>query len=133
MLNDTTEEQIAAAIFTAQSLDGDIDARKKFLYLAVGAVYVDAEADRKEVIAENEAFTAYNSGTYIAGNALSDVSKTWLTRLDDKVRSEHVRLHGKTVKFEDTFAENLRFPGDPLAPPHQTINCRCLLTFDIER
>lgn len=131
-LNQTTENEIATALFVAKGLkDETPDERRKFFYLAVGAIYVKAESDRKEQIAENEAFTAYNSGTYAAGQTLSDVDKTWVTLLDDRVRKEHAKIHGKTVKFDDTFPGGMRFPGDPLAPPEQTINCRCLLTFDI--
>jgi hypothetical protein len=132
-LNETTAAAIATAIFVSKSLkDVTVDERKKFFHLAVGAIYVEAEADRKTMIAENEAFSAYNSGLFAAGDLLGKVDKTWITRGDDKVRSEHVKLHGKTVGFEDEFAKGLRFPGDPAAPAGQTINCRCLLTFRIE-
>lgn len=132
-MNDTTESQIAAAVFTALNLDGSLDEQKKFLYLAVGAIYVDAGTDRKATIAEHEAFTAYNGGTYLAAKTAGEIDKTWLTKLDDRVRKTHRLLHGKTVGFSDTFEGGLRFPGDPLASPQQTINCRCLLTFSLRR
>lgn len=132
-LNETTAAAIATALFVAKGLKDETDEdRKKFLHLAVGAVYVEAEADRKSDIAENEAFTAYNSGLYAAGDQLDLIDKTWRTRADDKVRSAHVKLHGKTVKFGDEFIKGLRFPGDPAAPPELTINCRCLLTYRID-
>ena len=57
------------------------------------------------------------------------MTKTWMTRKDDKVRAGHASIESKTVDIGDSFKSGvtLRFPGDPLAPPHLVINCRCLL------
>jgi hypothetical protein len=56
----------------------------------------------------------------------------WVSRGDHRVRSSHRRLHGKTRPFGKTFkswpsGQVLRFPGDPLAPLDEVINCRCTL------
>ena len=134
-LNDTTKEDIAAALFVAANLkneDGTASEAKeksRFLRLAVGAIYVDAEDKRKKQIAENEAQTSYNSGTYLAGTKSVDPRGTWVTMQDDRVRHEHTVLHGKTVPLGESFIKSgvLRFPGDPLGPPDLTIGCRCKL------
>ena len=87
------------------------------------------------MIAEHEAQTAYNAGTYFSGKQVGAVSKTWLTRRDGNVRIAHQSLQGKTVELGDGFKVDgfvLRFPGDPLAPPALTINCRCRLRFNVD-
>lgn len=58
--------------------------------------------------------------------------KVWISRGDAKVRLLHRQLHGRPVKVGDPFntwptGQQLRFPGDPLAPLDATINCRCLM------
>ena len=134
-VNDTTKEDIATALFVAANLkneDGtasNVKDKSRFLHLAVGAIYVDAEDKRKKSIAENEAQTSYNSGTYLAGTKSTDPRGTWVTMKDEKVRHEHVLLHGKTVPLGNSFIKSgvLRFPGDPLGAPELTIGCRCKL------
>ena len=62
------------------------------------------------------------------------MSKKWVTRKDRQVRSEHRILEGKSVPLGEGFdvgPHSLRFPGDPLAPAHLTINCRCRLRFNV--
>lgn len=54
--------------------------------------------------------------------------KRWLSQRDSRVRTSHRTLDGTTIRLEDTFevrGASLRFPGDPNAPPDETINCRC--------
>jgi hypothetical protein len=56
----------------------------------------------------------------------------WVSRGDHKVRSSHRKLHGGTRRFGKPFkrfpdGRTLRFPGDPLAPLNEVINCRCSL------
>ncbi len=135
-INDTTEGDIATAILVANTLkesggeSSNKAAKVAFLVLALGAIY--AVKKRREEIAENETISAYNSGMYLSGQKSGAKEWTWVTRGDDRVRSSHRMLDGKTVPVGQGFAldgKTLRFPGDPLAPADLTIGCRCRLKF----
>lgn len=137
-VNDTTSEEVAAALVVAMALmsDGDVGLNKSsLLRSALIAIFANLLAKRKRMIAEHEAQTAYNAGTYFSGKQVGAVTKTWLTRRDGNVRVAHQSLQGKTVELGEGFKVDgyvLRFPGDPLAPPSLTINCRCRLRFNVE-
>ncbi len=138
-MNDTTMEEVTAAVLVAMALmagddDGGID-KSSLLRSALIAIFVNLLTKRKRMIAEHETQTAFNAGTYFSGKQVGALSKTWLTRRDPKVRPAHHFLQGKTVNLGDGFMVDgvaLRFPGDPLAPPSLTINCRCRLRFNVE-
>jgi HK97 family phage portal protein len=130
--NSTTKEEIAAALIIAMAM-GDDEDRIGLLKAALAAIFANLLGKRKRVIAEQEAQTAYNAGTYLSGIQMGGGTKTWVTRRDSRVRGEHMLIHGKTVNIKDAFSvdgSSLRFPGDPLAPISLTINCRCRLKFD---
>ena len=66
----------------------------------------------------------------IASGALdpTTVRRTWITMMDEHVRPSHRRAQGQQVKLGVPFsvgAALLRYPGDPLGPPSEVINCRC--------
>lgn len=136
-INETTKEEIAAAIAVALAMlssdeSEDDSAWVGILRTAIAAIFVKLLGKRRRIIAEHEAQTAFNAGTYLAGKQLGIRRKTWLTRRDSAVREEHAKLQGRTVPLGAGFAADgavLRFPGDPLAPPHLTVNCRCRLKF----
>lgn len=132
--NDTTREEVLAAMLVALALDSDED-RSGVLRAALGAIFANLLGRRRRVIAEHESQAAFNAGTYLAAEramATRPVRKRWMSRRDEKVRSEHQLLNGKTVPVDKAFTVNgapIRFPGDPLAPVGLTINCRCRLRF----
>lgn len=132
-VNETTKEEIASALLVAMAIANENEEdRLSLLKAALIAIFANLLGKRRRVIAEHEAQTAFNAGTYLAGKQLGVSSKTWLTQRDSRVRTEHRLLHGKSVPLGEGFMEDgalLRFPGDPTAPPHLTINCRCRLRF----
>ncbi len=130
--NSTTKEEIAAALIIAMAM-GDDEDRIGLLKAALAAIFANLLGKRKRAIAEQEAQTSYNAGTFLSGIQMGGGTKTWVTRRDSRVRGEHMLLHGNTVNMKDAFSvdgSSLRFPGDPLAPIGLTINCRCRLRFD---
>jgi HK97 family phage portal protein len=132
-VNNTTKEEILAAILIAQSLQENED-KSGMLKAALAAIFLNLLAKRRRMIAEHEAQAAYNAGTFFASRLLGAPSKTWVTRKDAKVRPEHLLMQGNTVDVGENFVVDgvkMRFPGDPSAPAHLTINCRCRLKFDI--
>ena len=132
-MNETTKEEIAAALAIALALSsGEEQDKVSVLRAALVAIFANLLGRRKRVVAEHEAQTAFNAGVYFGGIEGGASMKTWVTRRDDRVRGEHAVLQGKTVPLGEPFGVDgfsLRFPGDPLAPPHLTINCRCRLRF----
>lgn len=133
-VNQSTLDEITAAVLVAMAVN-DEDERRNLLRAALIAIFVNLLKKRKRDIAEHESQTAYNSGVYASGKDAGGLTKTWITRRDSKVRSAHQFLEGKTVDFDEGFAIGgtmLRFPGDPVAPPSLTYNCRCRLRFRFE-
>lgn len=66
-------------------------------------------------------------------------NKVWISVHDFRTRganpddhSDHLRMDGQTVPFDSKFTDprsgaKLDFPGDPSAPPGDTVNCRCTM------
>jgi hypothetical protein len=133
-VNESTREEVAAALIVAMALTADSDEdRASLLRAAITAIFANLLGKRKRIAAEHETQTAMNAGTYFGSRMIGAPTKTWKTRKDARVRQAHSLLDNKTVGIGDGFAAGdivLRFPGDPLAPPHLTINCRCKLNFD---
>ena len=151
-VNETTKEEIIAAILVVLLIGGD-EEKSGILRTAIGAIFASLVGQRRRRIAENETQSAYNAGTFLAlqqaaqmaareegtpggegesGRVGKKVTKMWLSERDSKVRPEHAMLDGNSVPFDKPFnvkGFEIRFPGDPLAPPHLTIGCRCRLRF----
>lgn len=131
--NTTTKEEIASAILIATALADDED-RVGMLKAALLAIFMNLLSKRRRLIAEHEGQTAYNAGVYFGSKQIGASSKTWISSKDSKVRAEHRLLDGDTVSVSEPFSvsgQDIRFPGDPLAPASLTINCRCRLRFSL--
>jgi hypothetical protein len=94
---------------------------------------------RSEVIARTEAMRAVNQGNIemykqaIEGGLLEPekVVHSWSSASDKRTRDSHRTMNGQKRPFGEAFKSpsgaTLRFPGDPLAPGSETIQCRCAL------
>ena len=56
-----------------------------------------------------------------------DIRKQWIATLDDRTRDTHQHLDGDIVDVDATFANGLRYPGDPYGAPKEVYNCRCTM------
>ena len=90
---------------------------------------------RARVIARTESLRAVHEGTEemyqqaIESGDLDagDLTRTWVTAADERVRSSHASLNGEQRAVGQPWG-NLRYPGDPTAPAEETVQCRCVLT-----
>ena len=132
-VNQNTKTEIASAILIALALADDED-KMGMLKAALLAIFMNLLSQRRRTIAEHEGQTAYNAGVFFGSKQVGAISKTWVSNKDSKVRAEHRLLDGKSVDIGDDFTitgQSIRFPGDPLAPPSLTVNCRCRLKFSV--
>jgi uncharacterized protein with gpF-like domain len=64
-----------------------------------------------------------------------ETQKVWTAGMDMRVRESHAEADGQAVDLDGAFivgGVRLRFPGDPLGPAEEVINCRCILTYDVK-
>lgn len=63
------------------------------------------------------------------------MTKTWLSSRDERVRSQHSKMDGVTIPYEEDFilpdGSRGKAPGLIGAPQHD-INCRCIITVNVE-
>ncbi|SCL70441.1 Phage Mu protein F like protein [Micromonospora citrea] len=91
--------------------------------------------DRAVTIARTETIGAYNAGTLTAWLtaelALDEkLDKVWVATHDERTRDDHRHADGQRVALDGVFMVGgvpMRYPGDPAAPPGQTVNCRCTM------
>lgn len=64
------------------------------------------------------------------------VTRSWITRLDDRVRPTHRAVHGRVEPVGTPFrvgTDLLMHPQDPTASPQERIGCRCRLAYTSTR
>jgi hypothetical protein len=94
---------------------------------------------RSEVIGRTEALRSVHEGVNEAYQQAidagqinaADLTRTWDSSKDTRVRRTHRFLNGQQRPWGGTWAtENgvIRYPGDPQAAAEETVQCRCLLT-----
>ena len=63
------------------------------------------------------------------------MTKTWLSSIDERVRSQHASMHGVTIPYEEDFilpdGSRGKAPG-LIGEPQHDINCRCIITINVE-
>lgn len=86
------------------------------------------------VVARTETIGALNSGRTDSFLAIAtevpelDFQQQWLATNDSRTRPTHRTADGQRRRMGQTFdvgSANLRFPGDPLGPADEVIQCRC--------
>jgi uncharacterized protein with gpF-like domain len=93
--------------------------------------------NRAVVIARTETIGALNAGRFDAFRAADEeeeeteeqFEQIWLATDDARTRPDHRAAEGQRVPVGQPFVvggHELRFPGDPLGPPDQVIQCRCV-------
>jgi len=90
--------------------------------------------NRATVIARTESIGALNAGRFDAFRVLAEDSEDplemmWLATDDDRTRATHETAEGQRVPVRTPFVVGgfqLRFPGDPMGPPQEVIQCRCV-------
>lgn len=92
---------------------------------------------RGEMIARTEALSALNASQdealrqAVASGLIREeqVRRVWRSAGDARVRETHRALNGESVGLNEAFTSPtgamIRFPGDPMAPAEERINCRC--------
>lgn len=98
---------------------------------------------RSEVIGRTEALRSAHQGSeemyrqaFESGELdPSEVTRTWVTARDERVRESHRDLNGQQRGPDEPFDAQdgqLQYPGDPSAPASETVQCRCVLTTRLE-
>lgn len=90
---------------------------------------------RAVTIARTETIGAYNAGTltaWLTAQASFDeaLDKVWVATHDARTRDDHRDADGQRVPIDGVFTVGgvpVQFPGDPLAPAAQVVNCRCTM------
>lgn len=66
----------------------------------------------------------------------ADLTKTWRSAGDGRVRHTHIAMNGQQVGFSGSFQSpsgaTLRYPHDPNAPASEKVNCRCRMDIEID-
>jgi HK97 family phage portal protein len=96
----------------------------------IQSMYSDFSRGRANTIARTEMAGAVNSGALEGYKQAGIEKKEWLATMDGSTRDSHAQLDGEVVNVTESFTQGnfpMNHPGDPSAPPEETINCRCAL------
>ena len=130
---DTSVELIRQLLkkITPEILDMGIGAgaSQTMLRDRIGSAWHEMEYFRTERIVRTEVNRAANFGNLEGTISLGvPMQKIWLSAFSQHSRKEHMAADAQAVDLEMTFnvgGESLKYPGDPVGSPANTINCLC--------
>lgn len=110
---------------TAKQVDSMTDAyRRKMLSFNANTNAKTATLDSYKLGQKLSWQQARENGAIPEG---ADLTKTWVTVGDARVRDEHVAMSGETVPFDSLYSNSEDIPGE------STFNCRCLSRIKVVR
>lgn len=94
----------------------------------IRSVFSDLSSWRATMIARTETVGGFNAASLVTAEASGVVvEREWLATDDTRTRDTHRAVDGSTVKgFTARYGNGCLHPGDPTAPPEETILCRCV-------
>ena len=122
---DVTKRKLQSLLVDAASQDMTVDQTAA----AIRDMFDDFSRVRSITIARTEVNGA-NNGAAVEGYLQSGVvsMKEWMTA-GGNVRPSHAEMEGQRVGLDEPFISGdgnlLRYPGDGMAPPGDTVNCCC--------
>lgn len=122
---------VTAAIADAAALgEGQEGGKKRILEKLSGSI----GRSRARTIARTEIGAAQNMALSEAAQASGiEYELTWCAAEDERTRPSHAAADGQTRREGEDFdvgSARLSRPGDPNAPPAESINCRCTLLIE---
>lgn len=101
----------------------------------INEVAPSKSASRAQTIARTEAHgSSQGISLAVANETDIPMKKVWLTNVSDRTREEHIDVNGQSVALNEMFdvgGEALEYPGDPSGSAENTINCRCVIGYEI--
>ncbi len=135
-ITETSNNEIIGAIADHDDIDGaysQLQKRNKPRATTIAATETQKASEGSKQMASDEMAQAV--GTATGGRVVLRTFKSWLTRMDKKVRSAHDAALFQRVLADVPYlvgGELLMFPGDIElgASPWNTVNCRCVSLFE---
>jgi HK97 family phage portal protein len=125
-ISETTWERLREALAEGLEAGEGIEG----LMRRVDEVIGELETWRGERIARTESAAALN-GAFNDGMIAGGVRrKMWIAALDERTRPSHEAANGQIREVGEPFEVGsalLHYPGEPMGPPQEVINCRCTL------
>lgn len=85
--------------------------------------------NRAVVIARTELVSVSNLGSQMGAESTGlKLLKSWLATSDARTRHTHLQADGQTVPLKESYTVGgypARYPGDPMLPAEEVVQCRC--------
>lgn len=89
---------------------------------------------RAEQIVRTEVLRSVNFAILLNGyHADYLYTKEWVAVSDFRTRRTHRHTSGEVKDLMEPFSNGLMFPGDPMGPAKEVINCRCVIKLKVKR
>jgi SPP1 gp7 family putative phage head morphogenesis protein len=132
-------QQVTATTFDAirEQLNAGVAEGESIPQLAkrIRHLFQVASDTRARTIARTEVISAYNgaSEATVASYGADVVGgKEWIATHDTRTREDHRHADGQIKGMAEPFIVGgvpMTYPGDPIAPPGEVVNCRCTIGF----
>lgn len=89
---------------------------------------------RARMIARTETHTAAQNASLTVASSIqtTGMRKEWVSVMDERTRESHSEVDGQKVALNEGFnvrGSSLKYPGDPVGPAGEVINCRCVMVY----